>query len=387
MAASVATIRTASTIDSRALWMPRGTLRAAASDMLATPMDARIDLNSASNTHLQLLCDAAASVLAQALAGHRECALLDYPDHPNVGDCAIWLGERVVLERLGIRVRFAGSLRTFSERAFRQAVPASTLVLIHGGGNFGTVWPHHQGHREKIFSLLRDYKVVQLPQTIYFDDADALQRNRELVQHHPDLTILCRDQPSLTLAREGLGARAAMCTDSAMFLAGRLPRATAVVDCLVLARTDKEAAIGDVRSQLAASGLSYEVVDWLEEPDSPTRQLTTFVRRRAKGRLESLPAYQPTLTWLWDRLASQRVQRGCRLLSRGRVVITDRLHAHILSTLLGIPNVVLDNNYGKVSAFMRSWTDQNPLCSGAATMSQALDAARSQLGRPVLPRA
>jgi exopolysaccharide biosynthesis predicted pyruvyltransferase EpsI len=352
--------------------------------MPATQMDARIDLKSTSNGHLQGLCDGAASVLAQLFAGHRECAVLDYPDHPNVGDSAIWVGERLALQRLGVRLRFVGSLRTFVESDFRRQIPAGTLVLIHGGGNFGTVWPHHQGHREELFSRLRDFKLVQLPQTIHFDDPVALQRNRDLVQQHPNLTILCRDAPSLALAQQGLGAHAALCTDSAMFLVGSLPRNDPVVDCLVLARTDKEAAIGDVRAQLAASGLSYEVVDWLDEPESATRQLTGWVRRRARGQLGATPGYQPTLTWLWDRLAWQRVRRGCKLLSRGRVVITDRLHAHILSTLLGIPNIVLDNNYGKVSAFMRSWTDDNPLCHRVTTILQALAAARSQLKRPDL---
>jgi pyruvyl transferase EpsO len=38
------------------------------------------------------------------------------------------------------------------------------------------------------------------------------------------------------------------------------------------------------------------------------------------------------------------------------VVITDRLHAHILSLLLGIPHAVLDNSYGKVGRFLAAWT-------------------------------
>ena len=53
--------------------------------------------------------------------------------------------------------------------------------------------------------------------------------------------------------------------------------------------------------------------------------------------------------------ARARVARGCALLSSGRVVITDRLHAHILSLLLGIPHAVLDNSYGKLGRFLDQW--------------------------------
>ena len=37
-------------------------------------------------------------------------------------------------------------------------------------------------------------------------------------------------------------------------------------------------------------------------------------------------------------------------------MITDRLHGHILCVLLGIPHVILDNRYGKLSTYHRTWT-------------------------------
>jgi pyruvyl transferase EpsO len=37
-------------------------------------------------------------------------------------------------------------------------------------------------------------------------------------------------------------------------------------------------------------------------------------------------------------------------------VVTDRLHAHILCLLLGIPHAVLDNSYGKLTRFLDAWT-------------------------------
>ncbi|XP_048247973.1 glucose-6-phosphate/phosphate translocator 2, chloroplastic-like [Haliotis rufescens] len=70
--------------------------------------------------------------------------------------------------------------------------------------------------------------------------------------------------------------------------------------------------------------LSYHVADWLSwpTPKSPAMEYAFHI-----------------------------ATNGMLFLQRGRVVITDRLHGHILSTLLGIPHVILDNNYHKVSSY------------------------------------
>jgi pyruvyl transferase EpsO len=43
------------------------------------------------------------------------------------------------------------------------------------------------------------------------------------------------------------------------------------------------------------------------------------------------------------------------------MVVTNRLHGHILCVLLGIPHFVSDNSYGKLSAFHGDWTHESPL--------------------------
>lgn len=48
-----------------------------------------------------------------------------------------------------------------------------------------------------------------------------------------------------------------------------------------------------------------------------------------------------------------------KLLSKGSVVLTDRLHGHILSILIVKPHVIVDNSYGKISDFYQAWTFRN----------------------------
>src|SRR3546814_13361207 len=74
------------------------------------------------------------------------------------------------------------------------------------------------------------------------------------------------------------------------------------------------------------------------------------------------------------RLAEWRFQRGLAMLSTGERVVTDRLHAHILSLLLDIPHVLLDNSYGKVAGFADQWTGDYDGLARAATRAAAFEA-------------
>ncbi|PVD31827.1 hypothetical protein C0Q70_07245 [Pomacea canaliculata] len=67
---------------------------------------------------------------------------------------------------------------------------------------------------------------------------------------------------------------------------------------------------------------------------------------------------------------------------RGLVVITDRLHGHILSVLLGIPHVLIDNPpYFKLSSFRRSWTAGLSNTVLVTTGEEALEQAQQLLQR------
>src|SRR5262249_180799 len=76
-------------------------------------------------------------------------------------------------------------------------------------------------------------------------------------------------------------------------------------------------------------------------------------------------------------LANRQLRRGTQLLSSGRVVLTDRLHAHVIALLLQIPHVVLDNSYGKVSGFVEQWTGASRLVNVAKDLPGAFAIYRS----------
>jgi pyruvyl transferase EpsO len=59
------------------------------------------------------------------------------------------------------------------------------------------------------------------------------------------------------------------------------------------------------------------------------------------------------------------------------VVITDRLHGHIFSLLLGIPHVFLDDDPDGNGDFYETWTRASPLCRLARNPAEAWSLARN----------
>jgi exopolysaccharide biosynthesis protein PssK len=292
--------------------------------------------------------------------------LLDFPNHPNVGDSAIWLGTTIYLrEHRGAEPSYVASLRAFSEAALRAAVPEGPIV-IHGGGNFGDLWPRHHGFREHLLERFPDRAIIQLPQSIHFGHPEHAARTARAIARHGRFRLFVRDQASYEFATANFDCQVRLCPDMAFFL-GALDRpGTPEVDVCYLMRTDKERALG---APAGRPDYTSRVVDWLRESrlSIQVHKLLGVARGLRGGCLDRSAIRN---AW-YDAVARARVARGCRLLSSGRVVITDRLHAHILSLLLGIPHAVLDNSYGKLRRFLDVWTGDAACVHRASSIEDA----------------
>ncbi len=277
-------------------------------------------------------------------------AMIDFPNYSNVGDSAIYLGQLACLRALGApRPRFICDFRTYDRAELAKRIGQTGTILLTGGGSFGDLWPTAQELREEIVRAFPRNPIVQLPQTIHFENVQALQRARAAMNAHDNLTLFVRDRRSLEIATNQFSVPAHLCPDMA-FALGPLDRPRRPVHPAVwLLRSDKESASA---TSPVASGVR---VDWLDEPPTRLRSLsyalTGAVMRPALGKLA-----RPLLRSVYEPLARERLERGLRTLAAGHVVVTDRLHGHILSLLLDLPHVVLDNSYGKLSSFIAAWT-------------------------------
>jgi exopolysaccharide biosynthesis predicted pyruvyltransferase EpsI len=298
--------------------------------------------------------------LGQLLGKGLKVALLDFPNHNNVGDNAIWLGEKVALEKIGVNVVYQCDIYSFSESALRRRLGKGGVVLLHGGGNLGSVWPEHQMFRERIIELLPDMKIIQLPQSVHFDDDLHKSRFGKIARAHKDLHILVRDHASLQILKQ-LDLKVDLCPDMAFALGPVNGSNKPVVDLVWLARSDHES----VGQKNEVMNVTTEKLDWLY--GGPGRFYSKFIMKftvrlrrivqKSFQRSKFLRDYAGSLnSAFFDILARSRFNRGIRILCRGKVVATDRLHGHILSTLLGKPQLLFDNHYRKIGNYLDCFT-------------------------------
>ena len=296
-------------------------------------------------------------------------ALLDFPNHMNVGDSAIWLGERALLRSLGVPVAYACDQRGYVPEHLRAALPAGGTILLHGGGNFGDLYPRHQRLRERVVRDFPEHRIVQLPQTIDFEDERRLRAAGELFRSHERFTLLVRDELSLERYGPVLARDVRLCPDSA-FCLGRLGRAGEGRGVLWLARADDEARADG--ATVAGDGVRRS--DWPSLPAAWRRR-----RLLSRGLSFATSSAPPVGARLWrpasalfDRLAGERVAAGRALLCSAGAVVTDRLHGHILALLCGVPHVLTDSRTGKVRRFHDAWTRDAALVRWADDPREAL---------------
>lgn len=321
---------------------------------------------------------AASSALDPLIARGARVALIDYPNNTNVGDSLIWLGEMAYLRSRGVEIVYHCDLANCDPAEMHRRLTPDTLILGHGGGNYGTIWPHEQQFREQIIKEFPDHRIIQLPQSLHFDNQEAIERTAKIVGAHGAYTVLTRDHVSQTIARDALGCDAVLCPDMAFFIGEVRPPAAPTADALVLARTDREKTDDwHVKALNNGLGLKVEVVDWLDP--SISERAMHRIEMHSGGVRQRLDPANLALAVLWERLCERRLARGAELLGRGRTVITNRLHAHILSVLLGKPHAIIDNANGKVRTFYETWTRQCDAVSLVSGVEGALDHVARQL--------
>jgi exopolysaccharide biosynthesis predicted pyruvyltransferase EpsI len=288
--------------------------------------------------------------LRPIMAPERPVVLLDFPQQGNIGDSAIWAGEVAALKALNARrVACDPWPGRLDPDRMRRTLPADTVLLLSGGGNFGDLWPNHQRHRERVLAELKHFPVVQLPQSYHFRGTETLDRAKRLIEEHGRVTLMARDTGSFELIQQHFQAPTLLAPDMA-FALGPQPRPIQPVqEILWLSREDQEAPEGTRPSSPPGVG---EHVDWIDETRSSAGRLGGIVHRLAGLGVRTPDHWRQAIG---DQLARDRVDRGLRLLARGRIVVANRLHACLLSLLMGIPCFVSDTAQGKIGALLRTW--------------------------------
>ncbi len=311
-----------------------------------------------------------------------EIAYVNLPNIGNLGDNAIYAGARRSLDRIGAKVVLALEPRAYRRAVLRRAIGESGTIVIHGGANFGDLYRKQpqQTTRRRLLRHFPNARIIQLPQTIYFRDPESSPRFIRLCREHPDFTILARDNVSVERAA-GLGFETTLAPDLAFGL-GVLDRpAAASASATWIVREDVERT--SEPGSIEPSARDWPT--WREQRSGATgtrlRVDLALVRRlnlvREQAPVRARLPIARMAARRYQRVADRRVAIAAGMVAEGRVLVTDRFHGHVLACLMGIPNVLLDNSYGKNRGLFETWTHRYPIARFAESPDQARELARS----------
>ena len=280
--------------------------------------------------------------------------LVDPAYHKNVGDSMITLGEMVFFAQdQAHEVSQCGYVQhgnfiPHCDQVLSQSNPEQSPVAAwHGGGNWGDLWRIAQELRVPSFAELlgNGYSVVGMPQSLFYQDSfvrdgDTTNLKRGVgtaADPKKSVVLSWREKESFELAEKLYPFVTNLLVPDIAFQLGpyqplKTPEADALkLDLVLFLRDDLESSLlltnvrndAAVRNMLSSieggENLSFKIVDW-------------------NDRLQIFPSQDYFFT-----------ETSIQLLSLGRVVICDRLHAAILCYLAGIPFVYIDQMTGKIS--------------------------------------
>lgn len=270
----------------------------------------------------------------------------------NIGDHLISLGEISFLKHYFSDyaiIEVPQFVYMEGRKYLKQVIKSGDVLLISGGGYLGSLWmPGGENNVRDIIQRFPDNPVIILSQSMYFEDTEKgkeeREKSRRIYSAHPDLTICLRDRKSYVLSTELFGAnvKSLYFPDMALILKSDFQKKKEIPafpsrkdepldDVLFCLRKDVESKVSDnTRDDLHDIVKSMHLT--YKETDMECTEFTPFAHR--------------------NEIVSEKINE----FQKYRLVITDRLHAMILSYITGTPCIAFDNLTGKVSGVYH-WID------------------------------
>lgn len=307
------------------------------------------------------------------IAADRPVALLQFPFDFNVGNHMMWVAINDYLKQRGARIAYAAHGQNFRLEDMVRAVGDGPVLFI-GGVTVSRLWPRHAEVKRIVAAACAGNRLISLPSTMLFVDDDDRREASSIFGNHRDVIVMARDPVSAQSAREVFPDHISVVTihDSTFRLPPQPRTVKAIHEIIWLARDDKEGTGASTPSDV-------HVFDW---PHYDRQGLQSLFSGRAFSRLRTVapmlaPIANPQISACYDRVSRYVLGTGNLRLDAGKVLVTDRLHPHILAALRSQPSVVLPDRYGKNRAVYDYSSRNYGTVHWADTPEAALDLARA----------
>eukprot|EP00210_Caulerpa_lentillifera_P006565 g6270.t1 len=273
----------------------------------------------------------------------KSIALIDVALHFNLGDSVLWRAAIHLATLFGHNIdylcaesqRAPGPLKRFphcNTTEIIHAVGSNGLVMYHAGGNWGDLYRFIQRYRMQVLKDLGDaysaeaapFKVIQLPQSIVYmrNNQSLIDEDDAAINSLPTgmFTLFTRQEVSFLWAQShytnNIGIK--LSPDIAFALGQLSPVGKTIMDVIFIMRTgieDNERGMNlkkAVAERFNGTGLTYSFQDY-DYADKSTEYMFEH----------------PTL------ISEVRLQSVIKTISKGKLLITNRFHGHVIGMMMG----------------------------------------------------
>lgn len=237
------------------------------------------------------------------------------PDYWNLGDSFIWLGEREFYKTINI-TNVSEHYGKWDQNKINSNLGVNDVVSLQGDGNFGDLYRRHQNNRLKACNDFSDKTIVAMPQSIYYQDQKKMISDAKIFGRFENLHLIARCRESFNILKSHFSSNQIHLAPDMAFLIGEVkPLSSPIYDVVFLSRNGEKAGrfknIKVFEALMSKANLSYKILDW--------HDWSKYVPKGA-----ATPSYGDF------NLPNFRLDAANRILSLGKIVLSDRMHAIIL---------------------------------------------------------
>ncbi|HHT96271.1 MAG TPA: hypothetical protein GXZ90_00015, partial [Clostridiales bacterium] len=269
--------------------------------------------------------------------------LINTPEHTNIGDHLIAEAAKNFLSEYFPNYEML-EITNVNYRQNKEEIIGSVniddIIVITGGGFFGSLWPYSG---ENLYSIIYNFinnKIIIMPQTIYFEDTVDGENQKELVynllKRHRDVTVCLREEISMAKFKLYFGdsSKTFLHPDVALLLnySHEKNKKEGVILCL---RNDKEGCL--------LENEKMKIENYFEFKGYKTRKISMHWNEEIKiDKREAI------------------IQEKINELKSAKIVITDTLHCMISCAISGTPCIAINNLTKKVEGVYKAWLHDVP---------------------------
>lgn len=283
----------------------------------------------------------------QQQRNRKKVFLIGTPEHSNIGDAAITVGEIEFLHRYypahEVVELPAYDMDKWYDK-FTLMIQKDDIIFLQGGGNLGDYYVYEENIRRRVVQDFPMNQIVILPQTICFSDTERgkqeLKISEEIYNAHNNLKLLTRGKQSLTFAQNHF--KNVRCVNA-------LDMALTIQFITNQTRDGILLCLRDLDDESGFQAEEYQsIIAAIKHADEHYEKTANIYRDNRESKIDMS-------------IRKRVVYEELRKFAAREVIVTDRLHGLIFSIITKTPCVLLSSFNQKIPEFYEFFKDSNAI--------------------------